>query len=85
VAPAYWPKSTLEPATDRYGGLVLFDDARAPRLYLIPSLEWHAPDGVLVDRTYANGQGSKPEWGVNLPAARPALQRYELDRVLRVI
>lgn len=81
IGPAYWPKSILRLAGDRYGGLVLLVDGDPPRLYLIPSLDWASPDGVLVDRTYERA-ASAPEWGVNIPGALPKLGRYALDRVL---
>lgn len=81
VGPAYWPKSTLEPAPHRYGGLALFQADLPPELFLIPSLEWRRPNGVLVDRTYEQA-ASQPEWGVNLPGALAALDLYALDRTL---
>ena len=81
VGPAYWPKSILTPAAHRYGGLALLENDQAPKLYLIPSLDWNRPDGVLVDRTY-EAAASSPEWGVNLPGARPALERYAVERTL---
>jgi hypothetical protein len=38
-----------------------------PNLFLIPSMKWKKPDGVLVDRDYAGeGQISPPEYGINV-------------------
>lgn len=65
AGPAYWLKSQFEPASDRYALLVLLDEGAAPTLFLIPSLEWNQPDGVLVDRTYEYA-ASAPEWGSQL-------------------
>ena len=62
IGPAYWRKSSLIPAANRYAGLALLEEGRQPQIYLIPSLDWRTPDGVLVDRTY-EGSASAPEWG----------------------
>lgn len=81
AGPAYWKKTILTPAPGRYAALALFDPQQAePSLYVIPSEDWLNPDGVLVDRTYETS-ASTPEWGVNLPGARAALESYAIDRV----
>ncbi len=81
IGPTYWRKSNFALAAHRYGGLAILDHGQPPKLFLIPSLDWNSPDGVLVDRTY-EAAASPPEWGVNLPGGRAALGRYALHRVL---
>ena len=43
----------------------LFEDGELPNLYLIPTVEWHRPNALLVGHDY-EGLKSKPEWGLNL-------------------
>lgn len=58
-------KSKFEPRPNMLLALVLFDDGQEPDAYLIPSIEWLRPSGLLVDRDYPKGKSS-PEWGINL-------------------
>ena len=47
--------------------LAVFEQGHEPNLFLIPSMKWKNPDGVLVDRDYAGeGQISPPEYGINV-------------------
>ena len=63
--------------------LLNFQDGKLPDVYLIPTLEWKNPNGVLVDREYDKpGQKSKPEWGINVSAKNlPALEKYSASRI----
>ena len=57
--------------------VALFENGHEPDLYLIPSLSWKKPDGVVfVYRPYDKGQKSPPEYGLNastknLPSLAP--------------
>ena len=58
-------KSELELGESVIVVLVLLHDGESPDLYLIPSLAWHEPNSLLVDRDY-EGLASAPEWGISL-------------------
>jgi hypothetical protein len=64
--------------------LVLFIENEAPRLYLIPATVWNTPNKAFVSRDYgAEGQTSKPEWGINLSMKNlPILAQYEFDTAI---
>ncbi|MGN0656818.1 MAG: DUF4365 domain-containing protein [Ruminiclostridium sp.] len=67
--------------------LLYFQEGKLPDIYLIPSLEWLNPNGVLVDRNYDKpGQKSKPEWGINVnPKNLPALEKYSASRIFETL
>jgi len=70
-------KMALTP--QRLLALVLFDEAKEPSLFLIPSMDWNTPDTLLKDHRY-EGKKSKPEWGVNISGrTRPLLERYKFS------
>lgn len=59
-------------------------EAGTAALYLIPTLAWESPDGLLVSRDFV-GRNSPPEWGINTPNGRlPKLeQRFGWDTQMR--
>ena len=65
--------------------LVLLHDGESPDLYLIPSLAWHEPSSLLVDRDY-EGLASAPEWGVSLSGKSMELASgFAFERGVRMI
>jgi len=48
-----------------YLALVILEEEKEPKLFLIPSEAWKEPNDLLVDRDYKESK-SKPEWGVNV-------------------
>jgi len=62
--------------------ILLFEDSKEPLIYLIPSLEWQNPNGLLVNRDYLNKK-SKPEWGISITQKnRNLLELYQFDKVI---
>ena len=56
--------------------VVLFREGSPGDVYVIPSIQWHTPDGALKDRDY-EGKKSAPEWGLELSAKQiPTLSEY---------
>lgn len=80
----FMQKSKFPIREDRYLALVLFAEGEAPRLFLIPSAVWLAPNAMFVSRDYkAEGQISEPEWGINLSKKNmPRLAPYEFDAAI---
>lgn len=77
----FMQKSKFPIREHMYLALVLFTENEAPRLFLIPSTTWLAPNEAFVGREYgAEGQTSKPEWGINLSKKNmPYIAPYEFD------
>lgn len=72
----YMEKTKFQLHEHMYLALGLLSDGQAPRLFLIPSKVWQAPNGVFVERTY-EGLKSKPEWGLNISTKNmPILEEY---------
>jgi hypothetical protein len=60
--------------------IVLLSEGFPPRLYIIPSTAWSAPNGLLVSRDY-EGKKSRPEWGLKLGKKYlPLLEQYDFER-----
>jgi hypothetical protein len=76
----FWTERRLQPAPDRFAAVVRFTNALSEaELYLIPTLDWLAPEAPLVNPKY-EGLKSEPEYGVRLTEANhDALQRYQWD------
>jgi len=68
----FFTKRSLELADDRLVVLVLLEDGRPARAYVIPSTAWRSPSSLLVDRDY-EGLKSEPEWGIQLSGRSMAL------------
>lgn len=76
-------KSKFVPRENLFAAIVILDQGKKPRIYLIPSKKWLRPNSLLVDRTY-HGKTSKPEWGLNISRRNTQLlHQYEFDRVVR--
>ena len=75
-------KFPLRPHT--YLALCVFTEGQEPKVFLIPSVAWLAPNTIFVDRNYdAQGQTSKPEWGLNVSKRNmPALSQYSFESVI---
>ena len=76
-------KFPLRPHT--YLALCLFADGQEPKLFLIPSVAWLTPNAIFVDRKYdAQGQTSKPEWGLNVSKRNmAALSPYSFESTIK--
>ncbi|MGN0618400.1 MAG: DUF4365 domain-containing protein [Ruminiclostridium sp.] len=81
------PKDKMPLSETRILCLLNFREGKLPDMYLIPSLEWMNPNGVLVDREYDKpGQKSKPEWGINVSTKNlPALEKYRASRFFEAL
>ncbi len=79
------PKAHFEPRDNLYVAVGLLFEGKEPLSFLVPSIVWNQPDGVVfVGRDYDRpGQKSKPEWGINLSRKNlPALEPYAMGSVL---
>ena len=76
-------KFPLRPHT--YLALCLFADGQEPKVFLIPSVAWLTPNAIFVDRKYdAQGQTSKPEWGLNVSKRNmAALSPYSFESTIK--
>jgi hypothetical protein len=62
-----------------YLALGLLVENQAPKLFLVPSIIWRAPNDVFVERNYEGLKG-KPEWGLNISKKNmPTLQEYAFE------
>ena len=76
----YFRKSVFEPRASLIATLVVLRQGQSPQLFLIPSLAWLTPDGLLSDMAY-EGKKSQPEWGIRLVQKNlPLLDRFEFAR-----
>jgi len=63
--------------------IVLFSEGKPAESYLIPSLSWETPNGLLVSRDYKGGK-SKPDYGVNLSGKTSKLfEEYQFDKAVQ--
>lgn len=58
-----------------YLALLLFEDAKLPDVFLIPSTAWQTPNELFCDKDY-EGLKSKPEYGINLSKKNMLLLDY---------
>lgn len=84
----FMQKTKFQLAEHAYLALGLLFEGRSPRLYLVPSTVWLAPDSVFVDRNYV-GLKSKPEWGLNvsqrnMPALEPYVFETSVERLINM-
>jgi len=78
----YITKEKFSPRGGLLLALVVLSEGKEPKIYLIPSMEWLQPDGVLVDRTY-EGKKSAPEWGINLSTRNLlCLERFDFSQTV---
>jgi hypothetical protein len=73
----FFTKRSLDLADDRLVVLVLLEDGRPARAFLIPTPAWRRPSSLLVDRDY-EGLKSEPEWGIQLSGRSiPLLDEFD--------
>ena len=67
--------------------LCLFTEGHEPKLFLVPSTVWLAPNAVFVDRNYDDpGMKSEPEWGVNVSQKNMAeLSKYAFESTIKTL
>jgi hypothetical protein len=76
----FFQKDKFVPGRSLYAAIVLFFEGCPPRLFLIPSTAWSAPNELLVSRDY-EGRKSRPEWGLKLGKKYlPLLEQYDFER-----
>lgn len=79
----FFPKDKFELRKNLLASILLFKQGNAPKIYLIPSLEWNKENTLFRNRNYDEGQKSKPEWGLNLsPKNYSRLEEYTFDKVI---
>lgn len=78
-------KFPLRPHT--YLALCVLTEGQEPKVFLIPSVAWLAPNTIFVDRNYdAQGQTSKPEWGLNVSKRNmPAFSQYSFESIINTL
>jgi len=65
--------------------IVLFEEGKPPKMYLIPSLEWSNPNGLLVSHDY-DGKKSKPEWGLNISKKNlDLLNKFKFNKIIETM
>lgn len=80
---SYIPKEKMRLAPERWVVFVLVVENAAPALYLIPSLAWREVTPLLATRDYADGQKSKPEWGIQISTKnQPLLEKFAFAKQL---
>lgn len=67
----YMKKKKFDLSPTLFLALAILSDGTEPNLFLIPSVYWKKPNGLLVDRNY-----EEPEWGLNLSLRN--IQRLEI-------
>lgn len=81
----FFTKRSLDLADDRLVVLVLLEDGRPARVFLIPSTAWREPSPLLVDRDY-EGLKSEPEWGIQLSGrSMPLLEEFDFAAQARTL
>lgn len=75
----FMQKSKFPLNSDRYLALVIFNEASAPEISIIPASRWTTRDQLFVSRDY-EGLKSVPEWGLNLSARNlPLLKEFSVE------
>lgn len=78
----FLPKNKFHLRKNLLAAIVLFEEGRPQKMYLIPSLEWSSPNSLLVSHDY-DGKKSKPEWGLNISKKNlDLLNKFEFDNVI---
>src|SRR5690554_1777229 len=58
----FFQKDKFDLRPNLFATVLLFRPGNQPNIYLIPSIDWTNPNGILMSRDY-EGKKSKPEWG----------------------
>lgn len=78
----FFQKDKFKPRNNLLAAVGLFRDGDLPKLHLVRSTVWTAPNALFVDRSY-EGSKSKPEWGLNLSGKNlPLLEPHEFHRIV---
>jgi hypothetical protein len=81
----FLPKHKTALSPTRVVAAVVFKEGAPPAMYLIPTVAWRKPDGLLVDYEY-EGRKSKPEYGLNVSAKyAAALERFRSHLMVEAI
>jgi hypothetical protein len=82
----FFPKHAFALRPNLLAAVAIFRDGQSPSIYLIPSIAWSAPDGLLVSRDYPGSTKSKPEWGLNISARNQhLLDRFAFEAVAQTL
>jgi len=81
----FFPKSKFMPRANLFAAVAVFIENEDSHLFLIPSMHWQRPNGLLVERDY-EGLPSQPEWGLNISRKNwPLLSDYQMEKIIAVI
>ena len=79
----FFHKDKFEIRENLFGAVVIFINAKTPKLFLFRSTLWLTPNKLLVSHNY-KGKQSKPEWGLNISRRNWALlEPHAFQRVVR--
>lgn len=71
---------------DLYLCLLLFEQGKMPETYLIPASAWKKATPLLRNYSYAAGQKSEPEYGLNLSQKNKSLlAEFRIEQTLKGI
>lgn len=81
----FFPKDKFLLRGNLLAAVVIFHQNAPSQVYLIPSLSWKNPNGLLVSRDY-EGKKSNPEWGLNISQKnQPLLDQYSFDKTITTL
>lgn len=79
----FFPKDKFNLRKNLLAAIAIFNEGKAPNLYLIPSLSWQQINACLVSHDYI-GKKSDPEWGVNISKRNlPLLEKYAFENIVK--
>lgn len=82
----FFRKDRFEIRENMLAAVAIFQNLKAPDLYLIPATVWRNPNALFVSRDYGEGKKSAPEWGINLSAKNiPLLKQYDFSNSLSLL
>ena len=83
----YFPKATFTLRKNLLAAIVVFEDLKEPRLYLIQATQWQTLGGCFVSYDYVGKESEKwPEWGLLLSRKHlPILESHLFNSVAAAI
>lgn len=73
---AFFTKESFTLSDSLLAVLILLEEGKDPKAFLIPSTAWRSPSPLLCDRDY-EGKASAPEWGIQVSGkSRPLLEDF---------
>ena len=79
----FFRKQYFELRDNLFAAIVIVDEGKPPKLFLIPATVWQNPNALFVSRDYEPPKKSKPEWGLSLsPKNYSLLQEYAFENVV---